>query len=140
MAPKKENHKKAAPAAATSQYAHLSDDELLNTAPEFLSGQALLRLAHSYTEREIFDRMNTVRPNSVKRLNNIQSRVWYAMKVASKASGRTMEDIREEVTKAREKKDTKQVEETNLEHLNLDKTAFTASQSSVRFSHALAPK
>lgn len=139
MAPKKQNHKKAASAEKTTQHAHLSDEELLNTAPESLSSQALLRLTHRYTEREIFDRMNAVRPNSVKAVHNIHCRIYYAMGLAAKASGRTIADIRAKATEAREK-GVQQEEEAVTEISALDDSDLTATEPKVRFSHASAPE
>lgn len=140
MAPKRQKLKKNALKNKTTQQGDLSDDELLNTAPESLSSHALLRLAHSYSEQEIFDRMNAVNPDSTKSLKNIRSRIWYAMNKAAKRSGRTMDQIRAEVTGARENKGVERLEVTRPEDLPLDEKRIIPSQPKVRFSHTMAPK
>lgn len=124
------------------QHAHLSDDELFNLEPELISKDVLLRLACKYNERDIFDRVNAVTPNGIKGVNIINCRLFYAMQVAAKASGRTVQDIRREVAEAREKNGVVREEKVDQDAVVTDteETLVTAPALVVRLSNTLAPE
>ena len=125
------------------QHAHLSDEELFNLEPELISKDVILRLAYKYSDRDIFDRVNAVTPNGIKGVNIIYCRLFYAMQVAAKASGRTVQDIRKEVAEARRVNgvvDKEQDIKTPDISVAKDDPVVAAAAPVVRFSSTLAPK
>jgi hypothetical protein len=128
---------------APFQHAHLSDDELFNTPCELLSNDVFLRLAHKYTNRDVFNRFNTKQPNAVKNVYEISNRLHAAVRVAARDSGRSVSEIREQIDTARNSSDTAPnwAAEVEVDEVDLSaedrKVAFTPS---VRSSCDLAPK
>lgn len=85
------------------EHQYLSDDELFAVATDLLQGPSILRLAHSYSNQEIFDRINAARPEGtgIRSVNVITKRLTHAIQAAAKASGRSAQEIRAEVTAAK---------------------------------------
>ena len=85
------------------EHQYLSDDELFAVAADLLQGPAILRLAHSYSNQDIFDRINAARPvgTGIRSVNVITKRLTHAIQAAAKASGRSVQEIRAEVTAAK---------------------------------------
>ena len=85
------------------EHKYLSDDELFAAPADLLQGPAILRLAHSYSNQTIFDRINATRPQGtgVKSVNVITKRLTHAIQAAAKASGRSVQEIRAEITAAK---------------------------------------
>ena len=85
------------------EHQYLSDDELFAAPADLLQGPAILRLAHSYSNQDIFDRINTARPEGtgIRSVNVITKRLTHAIQAAAKASGRRVQEIRAEVTAAK---------------------------------------
>jgi hypothetical protein len=124
------------------QHAHLSDDDLFSLEPELISKDVLLRLACKYNERDIFNRVNAVTPNGIKGVNIIHCRLFYAMQVAAKASGRTVQDIRREVAEAREKNGVVREEKVDQDAVmtGTEEVLVTASKPTVRLPNTLSPE
>jgi hypothetical protein len=85
------------------EHKYLCDDELFAAPADLLQGPAILRLAHSYSNKAIFDRINAARPEGtgVRSVNVITKRLTHAIQAAAKASGRDAQEIRAEVTAAK---------------------------------------
>jgi hypothetical protein len=85
------------------EHKYLSDDELFAAPADLLQGPAILRLAHSYSNQAIFDRINAARPEGtgIRSVNVITKRLTHAIQAAAKASGRSVQEIRAEVTAAK---------------------------------------
>jgi hypothetical protein len=85
------------------EHKYLSDDELFAAPADLLQGPAILRLAHGYSNQTIFDRINAERPEGtgIKSVNVITKRLTHAIQAAAKASGRSVQEIRAEVTAAK---------------------------------------
>lgn len=85
------------------EHQYLSDDELFAVAADLLQGPAILRLAHNYSNQEIFERINAARPEGtgIRSVNVITKRLTHAIQAAAKASGRSAQEIRAEVTAAK---------------------------------------
>jgi hypothetical protein len=124
------------------QHAHMSDEELFSLEPKLISKDVLLRLACKYNERDILNRVNAVTPNGIKGVNIIHCRLFYAMQVAAKASGRTVQDIRKEVAEAREKGGVVREEKADqtAAMTGTEETLVTESAPVVRLSNTLAPE
>jgi hypothetical protein len=130
---------------APFQHAHLSDDELFNTPYEMLSNDVFLRLAHKYTNRDVFDRFNAKQPHAVKNVHEITSRLHNAVRVAARDSGRSVSEIREQIDVARNSNssNTALEEAAEVEGDEDDPSAEDRKVTvtpSVRSSSALAPK
>lgn len=85
------------------EHACLSDDELFAGPSELLQGDAILRLAHSYSNQAIFDRINAAHPEGmrIKSVNVITKRLTHAIQLAAQAYGRSVHDIRAQITEAK---------------------------------------
>ena len=85
------------------EHQYLSDDELFAAPADLLQGPAILRLAHSYSNQAIFDRINAARPEGtgIKSVNVITKRLTHAIQGAARASGRSVQEIRAQVTAAK---------------------------------------
>jgi hypothetical protein len=85
------------------QHHYLSDDELFAAPSDLLQGDAILRLAYSYSNNVIFARINAARPEGtgVKSVNVITKRLTHAIQAAAKASGRSVHEIRTEIAEAK---------------------------------------
>lgn len=80
-----------------------SDASLFAGPTHFLQGDALLRLARSYSNQEIFQRINAGRPagECLKSVNVITKRLTNAVRRAALASGRSVEEVRWEIAEAK---------------------------------------
>ncbi|GAB7335193.1 hypothetical protein MBLNU13_g07618t1 [Cladosporium sp. NU13] len=85
------------------EHQYLSDHELFAATADLLQGPAILRLAHSYSNQDIFDRINAARPEGtgIRSVNVITKRLTHAIQAAAKASGRSVQEIRAEVMAAK---------------------------------------
>jgi hypothetical protein len=85
------------------QHHYLSDDELFAAPSDLLQGDAILRLAHSYSNNVIFARINASRPEGtgIKSVNVITKRLTHAIQAAAQATGRSVNEIRAEITAAK---------------------------------------
>lgn len=82
------------------QHAHLSDAELFASPSDLIQGDAILRLAHSYSNQDIFHRVNAGRSDGtgVKSVNVITKRLSHAVEAAAKTSGKSEQEIRTEIS------------------------------------------
>lgn len=142
MAPRKQKHKMPALAKQTTKHAHPSDDELFTVPAEQLKGDLLLQLAHRYSPREIFDKVNAIRPGSFKNAEIVRGRFNHAIQVAAGASGRSIADIRTEIAEARQSHCDQQEErdEQSLRRSQVNNLLPIASKPKMRLSQELAPK
>lgn len=85
------------------EHKYLSDDELFAAPADLLQGPAIIRLAYGYSNQEIFGRINAARSEGtgIKSVNVITKRLTHAIQAAAKASGRSVQEIRAEVTAAK---------------------------------------
>jgi hypothetical protein len=85
------------------QHAPLSDDQLFAVASNLLQGAAILRLAHSYSNQDIFKRINATRPAEagIKSVNVITKRISHAVKLEAEATGRSERAIRAQISEAK---------------------------------------
>lgn len=85
------------------EHQYFSDDELFAAPADLLRGSAILRLAHSYSNQDIFDRINAARPEGagIRSVNVITKRLTHAIQAAAKASGQSVQEIRAQVTAAK---------------------------------------
>lgn len=83
------------------RHQHLSDAELFRAPADLLQGDAILRLSHSYSNQEIFERINANTPNGVRSVNVVTKRLTHAIQDAAKASGRSEREIRAEIVQAK---------------------------------------
>lgn len=91
------------------KHAHLSDEQLFKVRQQLLQGDAILRLARSYSNQQIFNRINASRAESeqVKSVSVITKRLTHAVQAASQASGRSVGEIRAELAGAKNSKGVK---------------------------------
>lgn len=91
------------------KHAHLSDEQLFKVRQQLLQGDAILRLARSYSNQQIFNRINASRAESeqVKSVSVITKRLTHAVQAASQASGRSVSEIRAELAGAKNSKGVK---------------------------------
>lgn len=85
------------------QHHQMSDDELFAAPADLLQGDAILRLAYSYSNQVIFNRINAARleGTGIKSVNVITKRLTHAIQAAAETSGRSVQDIRAEITAAK---------------------------------------
>lgn len=85
------------------EHQYLSDDELFAVPADLLQGNAIIRLAHGYSNQDIFDRINAARPEGtgIRSVNVITKRLTHAIQAAAKTSGRKVHEIRAEITAAK---------------------------------------
>lgn len=84
-------------------HAQFSDAELFASPSELIQGDAILRLAHSYSNQDIFNRINAGKAEGtgVKSVNVITKRLSHAVEVAAKTSGKSEQEIRAEMSEAK---------------------------------------
>jgi len=85
------------------EHQYLSDAELFAAPADLLQGNAIIRLAHGYSNQDIFDRINAARPEGtgIRSVNVITKRLTHAIQAAAKASGRKVQEVRAEITAAK---------------------------------------
>jgi len=85
------------------EHKYLSDDELFAVPADLLQGPAILRLAHSHSNKAIFDRINAARPEGtgIKSVNVITKRLTHAIEGAAKVSGMSEKEIRKAIAAAK---------------------------------------
>jgi len=94
------------------QHAHLSDAQLFALDPDLIQGAVLLRLAQSYSNQAIYQRINAnhapgmdlygqEQQRRVKSVNVITKRLTHAIKSASRTSGRSEREIRVAIAEAK---------------------------------------
>lgn len=91
------------------EHAHLSDEQLFKVKQNLLQGDAILRLAKSYSNQQIFNRINASRAEGegVNSVSVITKRLTHAIQAASQASGRSVTEIRAELAGAKNSKGVK---------------------------------
>lgn len=83
------------------EHDHLSDDELFASRPEFIQGDAIIRLARNYSNTDIFKRINAATPGGIKNVCVITKRLTHAIEAAAETSGRSVLEIRQEIVNAK---------------------------------------
>jgi len=85
-------------------FAHhsLTNEQLLAVEPYLIQGEVILRLAKTYSNSEIFARINANHPGEVKTVNVITKRLTHAIENVAQLQGRTVEDVRAEILNAKE--------------------------------------
>lgn len=96
------------------RHQHLSDAELFRAPADLLQGDAILRLSHSYSNQEIFERINANTPNGVRSVNVVTKRLTHAIQDAAKASGRSEREIRAEIVQAKTRNGVKNKSKVNV--------------------------
>ncbi|KAM0724182.1 hypothetical protein Q7P37_000064 [Cladosporium fusiforme] len=86
----------------TFNHAHLSDAELFQSAPELIQGEAIMRLAESYSNGEIFANLQAAHPGKIKNVNVITKRLTHAIAIAAQAEGVVPAVVRARIREAKE--------------------------------------
>jgi hypothetical protein len=85
------------------QHKPLTDDQLFASNPNHLQGDAILRLAHGYSNQDIFENINAAQPQGrgIRSVNVITKRLTHAIQIEAEATGRSVQDIRAEIAEAK---------------------------------------
>lgn len=88
----------------TFAHTHLTDDELFSSPPEMIQGEAIMRLAESYSNGEIFSRLSAAHPGKIRNVNVITKRLTHAIESAARAEGVPAAEVRARIRAAKEAK------------------------------------